>query len=115
MRPALRTNPETWPFAGSRVNRTVPICPVKTSRTAGRNVSALRLRGHLNYTVHHEVFLRAESLTISGSNARIFGLKEFQEFGEAFWKAFSRRQPTKNNDFSGGLPPITPAAGGGLG
>jgi len=76
---------------------------------------ALRLRGHLNYTVYHEVFLRAESLTISGNNARIFGLKEFQEFGEAFWEAFGRRQPTTNNDFPGGLPPITPATGGGLG
>lgn len=52
---------------------------------------ALRLRGHLNYTVYHEVFLRAKKLTISGSNGRIFALKEFQEFGEAFWDAFSRR------------------------
>jgi hypothetical protein len=76
-----------------------------------RDSVALRLRGHLNYTVYHEVFLRAEELTISGSNGRIFALKEFQEFGEAFWQAFSRRQPT---DFPGGLPPLTPAAGGGL-
>ncbi|HKW34886.1 MAG TPA: hypothetical protein VJN92_17885 [Candidatus Acidoferrum sp.] len=75
---------------------------------------ALRLRGHLNYSVYHEVFLRAEKLIISGSNGRIFGLTEFKEFGEAFWEAFSRRRPTTNNDFSGGLPPITPAAGGGL-
>jgi len=55
---------------------------------------ALRLRGHLNYTVYHEVFLRAAKLNISGSNGRIFGIKEFQEFGEAFWEAFSRRQTT---------------------
>lgn len=52
---------------------------------------ALRLRGHLNYTVYHEVFLRAERLTISGSNGKIFGLKEFQGLGEAYWEAFSRR------------------------
>jgi hypothetical protein len=75
---------------------------------------ALRLRGHLNYTVYHEVFLRAEKLTISGSNGRTFGPKEFQEFGEAFWEAFSRRRPITNDDYPSGLPPITPAAGGGL-
>jgi len=71
---------------------------------------ALRLRGHLNYTVYHEMFLRAEKLTISGNNGRIFGLKEFQELGEAFWQAFSRRQSTENNDFPGGLPPLVPAS-----
>ena len=52
---------------------------------------ALRLRGHLNYTVYHEMFVRAEKLTILGSNGRIFELKELQELGEAFWEAFSRR------------------------
>jgi len=56
-----------------------------------RDSVALRLRGHLNYTVYHEVFLRAEKLTILGSNGRIFQLKEFQKLGEAFWEAFSRR------------------------
>jgi hypothetical protein len=56
---------------------------------------ALRLRGHLNYTIYYEAFLRAEKLTISGSNGRIFGLKEFQELGEAYWEAFSRRSEQK--------------------
>ena len=74
---------------------------------------ALRLRGHLNYTVYHEVFLRAEKLTISGSNGRIFALKEFQGLGEAFWDAFSRRESTTRNDLPSGLPRITPALGGG--
>jgi hypothetical protein len=71
---------------------------------------ALRLRGHLNYTVYHEVFLRAEKLTILGSNGRIFGVKEFQLLGEAYWEAFSRRPSTKIPD---GLPPMGPASGGG--
>jgi hypothetical protein len=75
---------------------------------------ALRLRGHLNHTVYHEVFLRAERLIISGSDGRIFGLKEFQGFGEAFWEAFSRRQSTTRSDSPGDLPPITPAEGGGF-
>jgi hypothetical protein len=76
------------------------------------NSVALRLRGHLNHTLFHEVFLRAEKLVISGSDGRVFGTKEFQGFGGAFWEAFGRRQAT-TNDSSGGLPPLTPAAGGG--
>jgi hypothetical protein len=60
-----------------------------------RDCVALRLRGHLNYAVYHEMFLRAERLTISGSNGKIFGLREFQQFGEAFWEAFSRRTDHK--------------------
>jgi len=70
---------------------------------------ALRLRGHLNYTVYHEVFLRAEKLSISGSDGRTFRVKEFQELGEAYWEAFSRRPSTIIPD---GLPPIVPASGG---
>jgi|GEM_PF-1280187 hypothetical protein len=76
---------------------------------------ALRLRGHLNHTVYHEIFLRAEKLAISGSDGRRFGLKEFQSFGEAFWEAFGRRQATTSHDFPDGLPPLAPAAGGGSG
>jgi hypothetical protein len=75
-----------------------------------KDSAALRLRGHLNYTVYHEVFLRAEKLTISGSSGRIFGLKEFQALGEVYWEAFSRRPSTKIPD---GLPPMGPASGGG--
>jgi len=56
-----------------------------------RDWVALRLRGHLNHAVYHEVFLRGEKLAISGSNGRLFRLKEFQELGEAYWEAFSRR------------------------
>ncbi|HEX4001901.1 MAG TPA: hypothetical protein VHX36_04590 [Candidatus Acidoferrales bacterium] len=78
-----------------------------------KDSAALRLRGHLNYTVYHEVFLRAEKLTISGSDGKIFGLQEFHEFGQVFWDAFSRRQSTMIDDFLGELPPIAPAMGGG--
>ena len=71
---------------------------------------ALRLRGHLNYTVYHVAYLRAEKLTISGSHGRILKVKEFQELGEAYWERFSRRQSTTNNDLPGGTPPIAPAS-----
>jgi hypothetical protein len=71
-----------------------------------KDLIALRLRGHLNYTVYHEVFLRAEKLVISGSDGRILGLKELNELGEAFWESLSRRQHTAVPD---GAIPITPA------
>src|SRR5258708_106525 len=58
--------------------------------TLGDSV-ALRLRGHLNYTVYHEVYLRADKLTVSGTNGKIFGLKEFQDLGDAYWEAFRHR------------------------
>ncbi|HEX4076381.1 MAG TPA: hypothetical protein VHX49_13350 [Candidatus Acidoferrales bacterium] len=76
-----------------------------------KELIALRLRGHVNHTVYHEVFLRAEKLVTSGSDGRIFGLKELQELGEAFWEDFSRRPATPLPE---GISPITPASGGGL-
>ena len=76
-----------------------------------KELIALRLRGHVNHTVYHEVFLRAEKLVISGSDGRIFGLKEFQKLGEAFWEDFSRRPATPLPE---GISPITPAGGEGL-
>jgi hypothetical protein len=82
-----------------------------TALASSADSIALRLRGYLNYTVYHEVFLRAEKLTIAGSNGRIFGVKEFQLLGEAYWEAFSRRPSTKIPD---GLPPMGPASGGGM-
>ena len=71
-----------------------------------KDLIALRLRGHLNYTVYHEVFLRAEKLVISGSNARVFALRELNVLGEAFWEDFSRRQPATIPEEA---VPITPA------
>jgi hypothetical protein len=60
-----------------------------------KDLVAVRLRGHLNYTVYHEVFLRAEKLMISGNNGKIFTLKGLQQVGEAFWQAFERRTTVK--------------------
>jgi hypothetical protein len=73
------------------------------------DVVTLRLRGHVNYTVYHEAFLRAAKLTISASDGRTIGLKEFQQLGEAFWEAFSRRQPTPEDSIPDGVIPIPPA------
>lgn len=58
-------------------------------------VFALKLCGHLNYATYHEVFVRSESLKISGSDGRQFGIEEFQKLGEAYWEEFSRRAESK--------------------
>jgi|SRR5215475_6782938 len=50
---------------------------------------ALKLCGHLNYATYHEVYLRFEHLKIAGSDGRQFQLEEFEQLGEAYWKAFS--------------------------
>ena len=58
---------------------------------------ALKLCGQLNcnstqgFATYHEVFLRSEKLTISGSDGKQFGLDQFQRLGEAYWEAFSSR------------------------
>lgn len=52
---------------------------------------ALKLCGHLNYATYHEVYLRFETLKISGSDGKQFELEEFQRLGETYWEAFSNR------------------------
>ena len=52
---------------------------------------ALKLCGYLNYATYHEVYLRFENLKIAGSEGKQFELDEFQQLGEAYWKAFSSR------------------------
>jgi hypothetical protein len=53
--------------------------------------AALKLCGHLNYATYHEVYLRFETLKISGSDGKQFELEEIQRLGEAYWEAFSNR------------------------
>jgi len=63
--------------------------------TSRSGLVALKLCGHLNYATYHEVFLRSEKLTISGSDGKQFELDQFQRLGEAYWEAFSSRtKPT---------------------
>jgi hypothetical protein len=52
---------------------------------------ACKLCGHLNYATYHEVYLRFETLRISGSDGKQFELEEFQRLGEKYWEAFSNR------------------------
>jgi hypothetical protein len=52
---------------------------------------ALKLCGHLNYATYHEVYLRCETLKISGSDGRELKLEDFQLLGEKYWEAYSNR------------------------
>lgn len=63
------------------------------SHTSG---GAIKVCGHLNYTVYHELFLRFEALKLSGSDGKPFELREFLKLGEAYWEAFSRRDDATN-------------------
>lgn len=53
--------------------------------------SALKLCGHLNYAIYHEVCLRFETLQITGSDGKQFDLEQFLRMGEAYWAAYAAR------------------------
>ena len=61
-----------------------------------RGPVALKLCGHLNYATYHEVYLRFETLKISGTDGKQFELEEFQRLGEKYWEAFSNRAKSTN-------------------
>jgi hypothetical protein len=42
----------------------------------------------------YEVFVRAESLTVTRSDRQPLSLQQFMQFGNAYWKAFAARQNT---------------------
>jgi hypothetical protein len=53
---------------------------------------ALRISGLLNYTAYHEIFLRAEKLTISRTDAGELSIAELLKLGEAYWAALERQE-----------------------
>lgn len=53
---------------------------------------AFRTVGLFNYTTYHEVFLRAERLTISRTDAGELPIEELLKMGEAYWDAFERQE-----------------------
>jgi hypothetical protein len=57
---------------------------------------AFRICGHLNDATYHELYLRFETLRISGSDGKQFELGEFQRLGEKYWEAFSKRGKSTN-------------------
>ena len=53
---------------------------------------ALRISGLLNYTAYHELFLRAEKLTISRTDVGEVSVEELLKLGEAYWDALEQHE-----------------------
>ncbi len=53
---------------------------------------ALRISGLLNYTAYHEIFLRAEKLTISRTDAGEVSIEELLKLGAAYWDALEQHE-----------------------
>ena len=53
---------------------------------------ALRISGLLNYTAYHEIFLRAEKLTISRTDAGKVSVAELLKLGKAYWDALEQHE-----------------------
>jgi hypothetical protein len=70
-----------------------------TLATAPDGSVALRISGLLNYTEYHELFLRAERLTLTRGDGQELGIARLLKMGEEYWNAFEQR---KNDDASGG-------------
>jgi hypothetical protein len=63
---------------------------------------ALRIVGLLNYTIYHELFLRAERLTLSRTDAGALTIPELLKLGEAYWNALERQESEDLQDAPGG-------------
>ena len=63
-----------------------------TLATEKDEVVALRISGLLNYTAYHEIFLRAEKLTISRTDAGEVSVEELLKLGEAYWDALEQHE-----------------------
>jgi uncharacterized protein YbdZ (MbtH family) len=62
--------------------------------TAPDNSVALRIGGLLNYTKWHQLFLRAERLTLTKGDGHDLGIAGLLKMGEAYWEAFEHRKIT---------------------
>jgi hypothetical protein len=63
---------------------------------------ALRISGLLNYTTYHELFLRAEKLTISRTDAGELTVSELLKLGKAYWDALEQQENEDSQDAPGG-------------
>jgi hypothetical protein len=73
-----------------------------TLATEKDGVVALCISGLLNYTAYHELFLRAEKLTISRTDAGELTVSELLKLGEAYWDALERQGNEDSQDAPGG-------------
>jgi hypothetical protein len=89
-----REESESWNEFESRITREdEQVFDISDAALAmsSRGPVAFKFCGHLNYATYHEVYLRFETLRISGSDGKQFELEEFQRLGEKYWEAFSNR------------------------
>src|SRR5258708_29763617 len=63
-----------------------------TLATSPDNSVALRIGGLLNYTKYHELFLRAERLSLTRGDGQDLGIAGLLKMGEAYWDAFERHK-----------------------
>jgi hypothetical protein len=61
---------------------------------------ALRIVGLFNYTTYHEIFLRAERVTIFRSDAGELSISDLLKLGEAYWVALERAEKENSADAS---------------
>lgn len=73
-----------------------------TLATEKNGAVALRISGLLNYTAYHELFLRAEKLTISRTDAGELAVAELLKLGEAYWDALEQQENEDSQDAPGG-------------
>jgi hypothetical protein len=73
-----------------------------TLATEKNGAVALRISGLLNYTAYHELFLRAEKLTISRTDAGEIAVAELLKLGEAYWDALEQQENEDSQDAPGG-------------
>lgn len=73
-----------------------------TLATGPDGAVALRINGLLNYTMYHEIFLRAERLTISRTDAGELKVEELLKLGAAYWDALERQEDEDPQDAPGG-------------
>ena len=72
-----------------------------TLAASADNSIALRIGGMLNYAKWHELFLRAERLTVTRGDGQDLGIDGLQKMGQAYWDACKQR---KNGDPARPLP-----------
>jgi hypothetical protein len=63
-----------------------------TLAIAQNDTVALRIVGLFNYTTYHELFLRAERLTIFRSDAGQLSVSDLLKLGEVYWQALEQQE-----------------------
>jgi hypothetical protein len=74
-----------------------------TLATAPDGSVTLRISGLLNYTAYHELFLRAERLSLTQGDGKELGIAGLLKMGEEYWEALEQRK----NGVSEGSRPAT--------